>query len=662
MTRSGGARHTATSFVGDYLLPMKRSICLLVALCALLPTTGLAQAPRLLPTPQELQFDPRTLTLTQVHIASDGQPGNQEVAALLARRLRSLLQQEVRVAVPEEDLEPGVSLLVIGDPRRIKWLNGVDELWAMAPPQVRNNPDGYYLIAAPSGDRNFIVILSRSARGAFYGAQSLLQLLEANDGKVTVPRVNVADWPSFKNRGIIEGFYGTPWTWPQREAMIEFAGRNKMNWFILAPKEAPWHRSHWQQPHTADELQWLQRLNRTAQARHVNFCYAIAPGRSMNYVNPTDLELLLRKIASVQNLGIRNFALLMDDIPFKLRSQAERKRFRSIEDAHIYVAIRFYRAVKNRDPGAQMFFCPTRYHGKRPHESSYVRSLGQRLPREVQIFWTGPGVVSMTLNEPDSDVVAKALRRPAFYWDNFPVNDYDRTRFFLGPLAQRAPLLHAHCAGLVANPMNEAEASKLPLMTVADYLWNPMAYAPQRSWDTAVMRLTDPQLAPSLRVIARLSAPNRFWRQDGLNLSDRITSFWQAMDRPENEDEVRALRTTFLELRDHARTLASPPRPTPFTTELARLIGQTESLSVLGSEAIEVARATRRAEGDYQARARVLRQRVLATEREHTVEGIVSCPALDAMRQFVRECVSLTPNGRVLRGSLPAAAANGVSK
>lgn len=626
----------------------------LVALLTLLSAPTWAQTPtRILPTPQDMQIDPRVLTIQKALIATDGQPANQELAAILARRLGALLKREVPIAIPDDDPGPGVSLFVIGDPARITWLTGINDLWNMAPPQARANPEGYYLVAAPSQDRTFVLCLSRTTRGSYYAVQSLLQLLEAGEAEVHLPRLNVADWPAFRNRGIIEGFYGTPWTWAQRESMIEFAGRNKMNWFILAPKEAPWHRSHWQTPHTREELSSIQRLNQVAGANQVTFCYAISPGRTMNYVSPTDLDLLLTKIASVQKSGVRAFALLMDDIPFKLRSAAERKRFKSIEDAHIFVAIRFYRDIKKRDPNVKMFFCPTHYHGNRPYESAYVRSLGARLPKDVQVFWTGPGVVSMHLNEPDSDVVARVLRRPPFYWDNFPVNDYDRTRFFLGPLAQRAPRLHQHSAGLVANPMNEAEASKLPLMTVADYLWNPLAYSPQRSWDTAITRLADPQFTPSLRVIAGLSAPNRWWRQDGLNLSERIAQFWSALDNGNGDEVSRDLRRIFSDLREQSSTLATQPLSTGLTNELGRLITQTYALAGLGGEALEVARAMRRGDPNCTALAQSLRQRAATTEAQHTREGLVSCPALDAMREFVRQCAALTPNGRALRGGPP---------
>ncbi len=54
--------------------------------------------------------------------------------------------------------------------------------------------------------------------------------------------------PSFVIRGVIEGFYGTPWTHNQRKrGLIHFARKN-MNSFIFAPKDDPWQRFDWRTP------------------------------------------------------------------------------------------------------------------------------------------------------------------------------------------------------------------------------------------------------------------------------------------------------------------------------------------------------------------------------------------------------------------------------
>ncbi|HEY4397239.1 MAG TPA: beta-N-acetylglucosaminidase domain-containing protein, partial [Acidimicrobiia bacterium] len=43
-------------------------------------------------------------------------------------------------------------------------------------------------------------------------------------------------------RGVIEGFYGRPWSLTDRLEMIEFLAERGMNAYVYAPKSDPKHR------------------------------------------------------------------------------------------------------------------------------------------------------------------------------------------------------------------------------------------------------------------------------------------------------------------------------------------------------------------------------------------------------------------------------------
>jgi len=49
-------------------------------------------------------------------------------------------------------------------------------------------------------DGNPLAIVGGSAQGTLYGAMTLLQLLQTDGGRVTLPRVHVRDWPDFRYR------------------------------------------------------------------------------------------------------------------------------------------------------------------------------------------------------------------------------------------------------------------------------------------------------------------------------------------------------------------------------------------------------------------------------------------------------------------------------
>jgi len=60
------------------------------------------------------------------------------------------------------------------------------------------NPEGYHLSVTTNG----IVILASTAQGAFYGLQTLGQLMESDGRNFTCPVVEIADWPSLRFRGV----------------------------------------------------------------------------------------------------------------------------------------------------------------------------------------------------------------------------------------------------------------------------------------------------------------------------------------------------------------------------------------------------------------------------------------------------------------------------
>src|SRR4051812_25482444 len=90
---------------------------------------------------------------------------------------------------------------------------------------ARGLPSGGYVIAA--GDSR-IVVDGADEAGTFYAAQTVRQLLA---GRTRLPRVVVRDWPAFERRGIVEGFYGAPWSEQTNLSMLDWLGQHKMNAF-----------------------------------------------------------------------------------------------------------------------------------------------------------------------------------------------------------------------------------------------------------------------------------------------------------------------------------------------------------------------------------------------------------------------------------------------
>ena len=89
------------------------------------------------------------------------------------------------------------------------------------------------------------------------------------------------------------------------------------------------------------------------------------------------------------------------------------------------------------------------------------------------MFWTGRDICSRELTSPEAVRFAEHTMHRPLYWDNYPVNDAEMyNEMHLGPLIGRDPGLYRYAAGLIANCMEYCECSKIPLVTIADYLWD----------------------------------------------------------------------------------------------------------------------------------------------------------------------------------------------
>jgi len=171
----------------------------------------------------------------------------------------------------------------------------------------------------------------------------------------------LSDFPSFPVRGIVEGFYGRPWSHQDRLEVLRFEGQQAMNVYYYAPKDDPYHRTLWQEPYPPQEMSRLSELAETARRNFVDFCFAISPGLSMRYSSDEDFSVLVRKLDSVARLGVSCIALFLDDVPPELQDPQDQSRFKTLAQAHAYVVNKLYEHLKSRWPDARLTFTPTTY-------------------------------------------------------------------------------------------------------------------------------------------------------------------------------------------------------------------------------------------------------------------------------------------------------------
>jgi hyaluronoglucosaminidase len=403
-----------------------------------------------------------------------------------------------------KEFAPGETFLV-GAPAALK-----AELETLGIPAAETKdlgPEGYALAVgelATGGDplRPAVVCAAPSARGLLYALATLEQAARRLPGPAgapaawEVPRLVIVDRPALPLRGVVEGFSGTPWSARARLAMIPFLARHKMNFYLHAPFDDPYLRTHWRDALSANRLAHLRDVVAACAREQVDFAYGLRPGDTIQYTDPEDARLLTRRLDAVRALGVRRFALLFDQLPAELRYPDDRVAFPDLATAQAETANRVLAHLRRADPGARLYLLPTEPWGT--EETPYRSALRKRLHPAVKVFWSGPAVVSTTLEEPAVLQAAERFGRTPLFWDNYPVNYYAPHRVFLGPVRGRTPEAVRRTAGFVANPMALPEASKIALATSADFAWNPAAYDPERAWAAALEEAAarDPEAPP----------------------------------------------------------------------------------------------------------------------------------------------------------------------
>ena len=337
------------------------------------------------------------------------------------------------------------------------------------------NVDGAYSLTVSPKE---IRIQAANDAGVFYAIQTLRQLIESPiaEGGRKLPCLEVNDAPVFPYRGVVEGFYGMPWSHAVRLSLIEFYGRHKLNTHIYGPKDDPYHSSpNWRLPYPEREQRNIKELVEACRRNRVDFVWAIHPGKDIKW-NEEDYQNLVRKFNLMYADGVRSFAIFFDDISGEGTNPNKQVELLNRLTKEF---------VKAKGDVSPLIICPTDYSKlwAKADEDGPLSIYGRTLDPSVRVFWTGDVVCSDVTKE-TLDWVDSRIKRPAFFWWNYAVTDYVRNLILQGPVyGLDTSLTNKDMCGLVSNPMEHGEASKLSLYSVADYTWNPAAYNPIDSWE-----------------------------------------------------------------------------------------------------------------------------------------------------------------------------------
>jgi hyaluronoglucosaminidase len=310
---------------------------------------------------------------------------------------------------------------------------------------------------------------------------------------------------SFGIRGVIEGFYGKPWSHEERIDMLNFLSKTGLNNYFLAPKDEPGQRRRWQELRSDSEIAKLGELVTYAQNLGIDFGTAVSPGQTIIYSSDADLAALKVRFKQYLDIGINLVGIFLDDIPNDFQSEEDAIKFGSFAQAHAWLGNQLFGWLQQDYPTAQLILCPTVYHGTGYED--YLIEIGKLLDPKVHLMWTGLQICSYRLDVRDAIIFEENARRKPLYWDNFPVNDVAMIHeLHIGAFNAREAGLVDHSEGLLSNPMSQAEATKISLWTIAEFLNDPIRYEPDAAWDRGLSQLiSDANDCAAYRSFARTS-------------------------------------------------------------------------------------------------------------------------------------------------------------
>ena len=330
--------------------------------------------------------------------------------------------------------------------------------------------DAYYL----SIDEKNIVILGKDTDACFYGLTTLKGIFEQTTNVVRC--LEVEDYSDCTYRGFIEGYYGIPWTKDERIELMEYGSKVKSNIYIYAPKDDSYHSTDWRSLYNESDLLDLKEEIETGRRTKTRFAWAIHPFLSSAITDDNYTEsvvVIKNKFEQLYETGVRQFVISADDV-----SVDETKKVNAALQKNLLNEMSSW--CKSKGDCYDLIFVPSAYCYQSEtrlniYLEPYYEELCDGLDQDVEIMWTGNSICSSVSTGKWEEFTALTGKK-AFMWLNWPVNDYSVKHLMMGKgevLNQKISYdQEIGFTGIVTNPMQQAEESKLSIFAVSDYCWN----------------------------------------------------------------------------------------------------------------------------------------------------------------------------------------------
>lgn len=311
---------------------------------------------------------------------------------------------------------------------------------------------------------NVIAIYGNEVDSTFYGVTTLWHIFNQLQGH-QIEDLKIEDYADVKTRGVVEGYYGNPWSVEDRINYMTWGGYYKLNAYFYAPKDDPKHNRNWAELYTDEEIERvIKPIAEAGNKSKVRFIYALHPFMH-NRLDNGDVndkkEKLKAKFLQVIKAGVRQIAILADDIGSAIEQNFQVQLLNEIVDWLKELKKTQYPDLKTTLP-----YVVREYGG-------WGQDYFKNFPKEVQIVMTG-GKTWGEVSKNFTDSFKGKVGRSPMLWINWPCTDNSKNHLIMGGYKE---FLHANVnpeniEGIILNPMQQSEPSKVAIFGAASYSWN----------------------------------------------------------------------------------------------------------------------------------------------------------------------------------------------
>ena len=385
--------------------------------------------------------------------------------------------------------------------------------------------DSYYL----SIKDNNIVILGKDSDSVYYGLSTLDLIFQQTQDEVR--ELEIKDYSSSYYRGFIEGYYGIPWTSEERKELMRFGSKFKSNIYIYAPKDDAYHSSCWRDLYAENDLEILKEQIEVGRETKTKLAWALHPFMSNkitadNY--DASLQIVENKFNQLYEAGVRQFVISADDVEVSSGL---------LEDGSLHNKLLNDVAtfLKDKNDCNDLVFVPSAYCYQAEQRlkvdlNKYYASLMKDLDDSIHIMWTGDDVCSSMESGRFTEFTNLTNKKP-FFWLNWPVNDYSTDHLLMG----KGEVLNINYTddtvpfeGMVTNPMQQAEPSKLSIFAICDYTWNPNKFNVDKSYNDSFKYVEEKEYESLKAISSHLTNANLYegkYFEEAKDLKELITEY-----------------------------------------------------------------------------------------------------------------------------------------